>query len=71
RTKFNYLSNNYAFSRNLPNYDLRERLHELRMPVLITVGRFDWITPVSASEELARLLPNNQLAVFENSGHSP
>lgn len=71
RTKFNYLSNNFAFSQNLPAYDLRHRLSEIEAPVLITVGRYDWITPVSASEELAALLPNNELVVFENSGHSP
>lgn len=70
-TKFNYLSNNFAFSQNLPNYDLRPRLNEIKIPVLITVGRHDWITPVEASEELHALLPNSELAIFENSGHSP
>lgn len=70
-TKFNYLSNNFAFSQNLPNYDLRNRLVEITVPVLITVGRHDWITPVEASEELHALLLNSELVVFENSGHSP
>ena len=70
-TRFNYESNNYAFAVNLKSYDLRDRLHEIGVPVLITVGRHDWITPVEASEELHRLLPNSELVVFENSGHSP
>lgn len=68
---FRHETHNFAFSRNLPNYDLRERLKEITVPVLITVGRHDWITPVEASEELHSLLPNSELVIFENSGHSP
>ena len=68
---FRYETKNYAFSQNLPNYDLRDRLPEVTVPTLIVVGRHDWITPVEASEELAGLLPNAELVVFENSGHSP
>ena len=41
------------------------------MPVLVTVGRYDWVTPVSCSETIARLVPNAELVIFENSGHSP
>lgn len=69
--KLNHLADNYAFSHNLPNYDIRNRLSEIRVPVLITVGRHDWITPVEASEELHALLPDSELVIFENSGHSP
>jgi proline iminopeptidase len=38
---------------------------------LITVGRTDWITPVSCSETIAGLIPDSRLAIFERSGHSP
>lgn len=68
---FRYETKNYAFAHNLPNYDLRDRLGEVEVPTLIVVGRHDWITPVEASEELANLLPNAELVVFEDSGHSP
>jgi len=64
-------THNQAFSQNLPNYDLTGRLHEIRVPVLITVGRHDWITPVAASEEIAAGIPHAELVVFEHSGHSP
>jgi proline iminopeptidase len=64
-------THNQAFSQNLPNYDLTDRLHEIRVPVLITVGRHDWITPVAASEEIAAGIPHAELVVFEHSGHSP
>lgn len=69
--KLNHLADNYAFSYNLPNYNILDRLGEIKVPVLITVGRHDWITPVEASEELHSLLPNSELVIFENSGHSP
>jgi proline iminopeptidase len=64
-------THNQAFSKNLPNYDLTDRLHEIQVPVLITVGRHDWITPVAASEEIAAGIPHAELVVFEHSGHSP
>lgn len=65
------VTHNAAFAHSLPTYDLRDRLAEITVPVLITVGRYDWITPVEASEEIHSLLPNSELMVFENSGHSP
>lgn len=68
---FRYQTHNWAFSRNQPNYDLTSRLPEIKVPVLVTVGRHDWITPLEASQELHRLLPNSELVVFEHSGHSP
>ncbi|RIH77055.1 Proline iminopeptidase [Calidithermus terrae] len=68
---FRYQTHNWAFSRNQPGYDIASRLPEIKVPVLVTVGRHDWITPLEASEELARGLPRGELVVFENSGHSP
>ena len=68
---FRFETHNYAFSRNQADFDITEALREVQTPTLITVGRHDWITPLEASEELAEVLPNSELVVFENSGHSP
>lgn len=68
---FRYQTHNWAFSRNQADFDITEQLRSVRTPVLVTVGRHDWITPLEASEELAAVLPNSELVVFENSGHSP
>ena len=68
---FRYQTHNWAFARNQPNYDVSGRLGEIRVPTLITVGRHDWITPLAASEEMAAGLPDNELVIFEHSGHSP
>jgi proline-specific peptidase len=64
-------THNQAFSGNLPGYDLTGRLHEIRVPTLVIVGRHDWITPVAASEEIAAGIPGAELVIFEHSGHSP
>jgi proline-specific peptidase len=68
---FRFRTHNWAFSRNQPGFDITEKLHAVQTPTLVTVGRHDWITPLEASEELASVLPNSELVIFENSGHSP
>jgi len=69
--QWHHQTHNFAFSHNLPGFDIKPRLHEVVVPVLITHGRHDWIIPVSAAEDMARLYPNARLVIFENSGHSP
>lgn len=70
-TPYRYQAHNYAFSTNLPHYDLKPQLPGVTAPTLITVGRTDWITPVSCSETIAGLIPDSRLVIFERSGHSP
>jgi proline iminopeptidase len=70
-TPYRYEAHNYAFSVNLPSYDLKPLLPTVTAPTLITVGRVDWITPVACSETIAGLIPDSRLVVFEKSGHSP
>jgi proline iminopeptidase len=70
-TPYRYEAHNYAFSVNIPNYDLKPVLPSIACPTLITVGRTDWITPVECSETIASLIPNSRLVIFEKSGHSP
>ena len=71
QTYFHYETHNYAFSVNNPNYDVRPRLGEIRVPTLIICGGNDWITPLSTSEQIAAAIPNSVLEVFEQSGHFP
>lgn len=68
---YHYETHNYAFSVNQPNYNVEPRLKEISAPVLISVGRHDWVTPVECSEVLHREIPNSNLIIYENSGHSP
>lgn len=68
---YRHESHNWCFQHNLPVYDLRPQLPDVTCPTLVTVGRADWVTPVSSSETIASLIPNSELVVFEKSGHSP
>jgi proline iminopeptidase len=70
-TTYHYATHNHAFGVNMPAYDLTPRLGEITCPVLVTVGRHDWRTPVPASERIVELVPDGELVVFEHSGHSP
>ncbi|MFG1780322.1 alpha/beta fold hydrolase [Micromonospora sp. NPDC049051] len=70
-TRFHYRTHNAAFGQNMPTYDLKPKLPSITCPTLITVGRHDWRTPVQASQVIADLIPNSELVVFEESGHSP
>ncbi|WP_369053427.1 alpha/beta fold hydrolase [Kineococcus terrestris] len=70
-TPYRYEAHNYAFSVNMPDYDISAQLPSITAPTLVTVGRTDWITPVESSEKIVSLIPNARLVVFERSGHSP
>jgi pimeloyl-ACP methyl ester carboxylesterase len=53
----------------LSRFDLRDRLHEIEIPVFVYVGRYDWITQVKLSEDLAGGIKGSKLVVYGNSGH--
>src|SRR5215813_11886649 len=61
--------NVFMVTGNLKNWDRLDRLSEITVPVLITVGRYDEITPTCA-EAMHRRLPKAQLRVFEQSSHT-
>ncbi|PYZ95924.1 alpha/beta hydrolase [Alteribacter lacisalsi] len=68
---FRHETHNYAFRYNKPEYDLTGRLKEIQVPVLVTVGRHDWVTPVVCSDKIAANVQDATYVIFENSGHSP
>jgi proline iminopeptidase len=70
-TPYRFATHNYAFAHNMPAYDIKPLLGRITCPTLVTVGRGDWITPVSCSETIAAGIPGARLVVFEKSGHSP
>ena len=68
---YRHQAHNYCFQHNTPIYDLKPALPKVTAPTLVTVGRTDWVTPVSSAETIASLIPNSRLVIFEKSGHSP
>jgi proline-specific peptidase len=53
---------------NLDGWNVTDRLHEIRAPTLLTVGRHDEMWP-SHMEDMRGLMPNAELVVFEESSH--
>ncbi len=51
------------------NFDVRERLGEIRVPSLVVVGAEDKLTPVKWSQYLADHLQNAELTIIERAGH--
>jgi pimeloyl-ACP methyl ester carboxylesterase len=52
-------------------YDARDRLAEIEIPVLIVWGTDDWVIPSVAAHSYRRRIPHAQLAIFERTGHVP
>jgi proline iminopeptidase len=66
-----FKTHNAFFSGDGQRFNVVARLGEIRAPTLVVVGRHDWITPVSCSEEIHAGIPGAELVIFEKSGHSP
>jgi proline-specific peptidase len=52
----------------LHDFDVRGRLGQIRVPALVTAGRYDEATP-EAMRAVAEELPDAELSVFESSSH--
>ncbi|MDP8963810.1 MAG: alpha/beta hydrolase, partial [Cyanobacteriota bacterium] len=61
---------NVAFAGFLRDYNVLDQLHKITSPTLVIGGRHDWICAPEYSEDIARAIPNADLRIFENSGHS-
>jgi proline iminopeptidase len=61
--------NEFTCTGNLQSWDRTNRLGEINVPTLITVGRYDEVTP-SCAETMHRGIVGSKLVLFENSSHS-
>lgn len=62
--------NEFVVTGNLRNWDRTDRLAEIQVPTLVTVGRYDEITPACAAT-LQQGIPGATLRIFERSAHMP
>ena len=62
--------NEWTLTGALQDWDVRPRLHELELPVLVIRGRYDLSTE-SIAATLLRGLPQAREVVFEESSHTP
>ena len=51
------------------SHDALDRLQEIHVPTLVTVGSFDLALPPMYAREVAAAIPNAELVVFEGGGH--
>lgn len=70
-TRYRLAVRQFVVAHEYPTYDCRAELGHITCPTLVMVGRHDWICPVDQAEEIHRLIPHSELAIFEQSGHSP
>ncbi|MHC4871483.1 MAG: alpha/beta fold hydrolase [Planctomycetota bacterium] len=59
----------WFFGGAVNDYDVRDRLHEVKVPALIIGGENDWICPAAQSQVLFEKLPNSKLAIIEDGKH--
>ena len=61
--------NEFTCTGNLLNWDRTDRLREITVPTLITVGEFDEVHP-SCARTLHAGIPGSALEIFPNCGHA-
>ncbi|MDX2100046.1 MAG: alpha/beta fold hydrolase [Leptolyngbyaceae cyanobacterium bins.59] len=61
---------NQAFGGFLRTYNVLDQLPKITAPTLVIGGRHDWICAPEFSEDIAHAIPNCDLRIFEESGHS-
>lgn len=57
--------------RTVIEYDARDRLEEIEIPVMIVWGTHDWVIPSAAALSYNRRIPHSLLEIFEDTGHVP
>ncbi|MEM0120430.1 MAG: proline iminopeptidase-family hydrolase [Thermoprotei archaeon] len=60
--------NEFTIIGTIRDWDVTSRLGEIRVPTLITVGKYDEVTP-NVAEVIHSGIPNSKLKLFENSSH--
>ncbi|MCQ8783079.1 proline iminopeptidase-family hydrolase [Mangrovibrevibacter kandeliae] len=62
--------NEFLYTGNLKDWNRIPDMHRITVPVLITVGQHDELTPACAAR-MKHALPDAELKVFPNSSHMP
>jgi proline iminopeptidase len=60
--------NEFTIIGNLRDWDITARLPEIKVPTLVTAGRYDEVTP-NVAETIHKGIPGSELIIFENSSH--
>lgn len=52
------------------NYDIVDRLHEIKVPTLVVSSREDYLTPLEEQELICSKIPNSHHVIIPGSGHA-
>jgi proline iminopeptidase len=63
-------ASNVWLTKFVQDYDVTDDLHRITAPTLVVGARHDWICAPEFSELIASKIPQADLRIFENSGHS-
>lgn len=65
-----FLNRMIRLTNSAENYDVRDKLLNLTVPVLIIGAEEDYLTPLSEQRELQSLIKNSKLVVLPSIGHA-
>lgn len=68
---FDAVAKKQALAGDESGLEIRRRLAEIKVPVLVVAGRFDIVTLPDQSRALADALPQSKLVMMDHSGHFP
>jgi proline iminopeptidase len=71
RTRYSAALSSWWSVHQMPLYDVRPRLRELRMPALIIAGRHDRVCSLHQATIMYESITGSRLVIFEESGHMP
>jgi proline iminopeptidase len=60
--------NEFICTGNMRDWNMMDRISEIKVPTLIEVGRYDEVS-ISSAQSMKNLIPNSQLLILENSSH--
>jgi pimeloyl-ACP methyl ester carboxylesterase len=61
----------FGYSQLLKDWNIMDRLNEIKVPTLILAGRYDFLFPTEHQITLAAGIPNAHLEIIECAGHNP
>jgi Predicted hydrolases or acyltransferases (alpha/beta hydrolase superfamily) len=60
--------NEFTITGTIKDYDATQELYKINLPCLITVGKYDEVTP-KVAQSIHERIKRSKLVVFENSSH--
>lgn len=62
---------NHVFGVLFKDYDITDRIHQIKTPVFLAIGRYDYVVPYTLWDNFKDKMPNLSYNLFERSGHTP